>query len=130
MHAPLELEVDEVQNDVEYSYQQRTPMWGEPQPKDDFDYCISLIIDDNTKASASEKKLCRQDYFTASSSRDSIAASSSFLDPLIFFGHKSDNESSYDESATNKHIVDDFDSRDFVDICDEDILSMWKSNSE
>ena len=118
-HSHRDREIDALQNDVEYSNEQKAPLlWGKPQPKDDVDYCISLI-DNNTKVSSSEKNACR---------RDSVTASPSFLDLLILLGHKIDGQSIYDESATTKkQRVDDFDTRHFVDICDDDIMSMWKS---
>ena len=95
-------------------------MWGRPQPKDDFDYCISLI-DDNTKAPEPEKQPCKD---------DSIAKSPSFLDPLMFLDHMSDDDCSFGAPATKNLLDDDSDnSLDFVDICDDDILSMWKSTS-
>jgi len=111
-------EVDNLQQEFEYSYQQRTPMWGRPQPRDDFDYCISLI-DNNTNV-LPEQEDCK---------RDSIAASPSFLDPLMFLDHRSDDECSFDVPASKNLWDDDSNALDLVDICDDDILSMWKSTS-
>jgi len=113
-------EVGHHQHEFEYSYQQKTPMWGRPQPKDDFDYCISLIDNNTKKSPEPEQHPCK---------RDSIAASPSFLDPLMFLNHMSDNDCSFDAPATKNLLDDDSDTLDFVDICDDDILSMWKSTS-
>mmetsp|Transcript_20174 Transcript_20174/g.34147 ORF Transcript_20174/g.34147 Transcript_20174/m.34147 type:complete len:152 (-) Transcript_20174:1415-1870(-) len=116
MKKPVQLhqEVNQPQNEVEYSYQQRTPMWGKSQPKDEFDYCISLI-DSNTKALPKQQP-CRP-------------ASPAFLDPLMFLDHKSDEACTYNEPAAKKQPVDDSHTLNFVDICDDDILSMWNATN-
>eukprot|EP00986_Skeletonema_menzelii_P014883 scaffold10534_cov150-Skeletonema_menzelii.AAC.2 len=107
-------EVDQHQNEIKYSFQQRTPMWGKPQPKDDFDYCISLI-ENNTEV-LPEQHPCR---------RDSIVASSSALDPKLIFDRKSDEACIYDEPANKSPSG----TLNFVDICDDDIMSMWNTTN-
>ena len=116
MKKPVQLhqEVNQPQNEVEYSYQQRIPMWGKSQPKDDFDYCISLI-DSNTKALPKQQP-CRP-------------ASPAFLDPLMFLDHKSDEACTYNEPAAKKQPIEDSRTLNFVDICDDDILSMWNATN-
>eukprot|EP00986_Skeletonema_menzelii_P004123 scaffold1371_cov132-Skeletonema_menzelii.AAC.4 len=105
-------------NEVEFSYQQRTFAWGKPQPDDDFDHCISLI---SSRSFVSPEQ--------HPSRRDRVTSSPSSFDPLTFLD---DRKSDYMfEPATKKQRVDDLSAYNFVDICDDDILSMWKStNSE
>ncbi len=120
-HSPIQhhQEGGHLQHEFEYSYQQKTPTWGRPQPRDDFDYCISLIDDNTKELPEPEMQPCK---------RGSIAKSPSFLDPLMFLDHMSDDDFSFDASDT-KNLDDNSDTLDLVDICDDDILSMWKSTS-
>ncbi len=130
VNNPVQLhqEVDRLQNDYEYSYQPRTLMWGKPLPKDGFDHCMPLI-DNNIK------ECLEPEQHPCSNRRDSTTASPlSVLDPLIIFDHKGGHTSTHDHDEPNaaKSLrVNHSDTLKFVDICDEDIFSMWNStNSE
>ena len=117
---PRHQEVDQrPTSETEYSSQQRTLQWGKPQPDDDFDHCISLLQSST--------------FVSPDSSHRSADSSSPFpLDPLNFWDdeHKSVDDT-LEQPATKKQRVDDFIAHNYVDICDDDIMSMWKStNSE
>ncbi len=117
---PRHQEVDQHPTEIEYSSQQRTLLWGKPQPDDDFDHCISLLQSST--------------FVSPDSSHRSADTSSSplSLDPLNFLDeeHKSVDDM-FEQPATKKQRVDDFGAHNYVDICDDDIMSMWKStNSE
>ena len=109
-------EADQHQNKIVHSFQQRTPTWGKPEPSDDFDYCISLL-ESNTKVLPEQH------------GRDFIAASPSFLDPKVILDCKSDEACLFDEPATKSRSTDDSSTPNFVDICDDDIWSLWKTTN-
>ena len=117
---PRHQEVDQhPTSETEYSSQQRTLQWGKPQPDDDFDHCISLL-QSSTFVSPD------------SSHRSEDTSSSPFpLDPLNFLDEHKSVDDTLEQPATKKQRVDDFGAHNYVDICDDDIMSMWKStNSE
>ncbi len=120
VNSPVQFhqEVDRLQNDYEYSYQPRTFMWGNPQPKDDFDDCVASLIDNNTEA-WSEPEQHPRCYRRVSASPS----------PLSFLDHKSDQSIHEEPAAAKSHRVNHSDSLKFVDICDEDIFSMWNSTN-
>ena len=116
---PRHQEVDQHPAETEYSSQQRTLLWGKPQPDDDFDHCISLL---------QSSTFVSPDH----SHRSADTSSPLSLDPLNFLDeeHKSVDDM-FEQPATKKQRVDDFGAHKYVDICDDDIMSMWKStNSE
>ena len=67
------------------------------------------------------------------SHRSADTSSSPFpFDPLNFLDDdcKGDDDT-FEQPATKKQKVGDFGAHNYVDICDDDIMSMWKStNSE
>ncbi len=81
VYNPVQLhqEVDRLQNDYEHSCQPRTFMWGNPQPKDDFDACVASLIDTEAWPEPEQHpRSCRRVNANANAS------------PLSFFDRKSD----------------------------------------
>jgi hypothetical protein len=112
MNKPVQLrqEVDQIKNEFEFanSYQlQRTFMWGKPQPKDELDYFIACI--DNDIEVSPKQKPCK-------------------LESITFLSPQSDDACSYEEEPpTKKQRGDCSNPLKFVDVCDDDILSLWRS---
>ena len=82
-------------------------MWGKPQPKDELDYFIACI--DNDIEVSPKQKPCK-------------------LESITFLSPQSDDACSYEEEPpTKKQRGDCSNPLKFVDVCDDDILSLWRS---